>query len=447
MGAEVSIAIIGAGSATFSAGIVRDLAVVGGLEGSRIVLMDVDEQRLAMIGLLARRINEELNAGLVVETTASRGDALRGADFVINTAQVGGHGWAEEQRAIAERHGYYRGARLQGLGQSLFFLEVARDMERLCPDAWLIQSANPLPEGCTLIARETAIRCIGLCHGHYGYLGIARTIGLEPEQVTAQVHGLNHCVWMTDFRYRGRDAYPLLEKWIETQAERYWAENHDRHFADLDLSRAAVHQYRIFGLMPIGDTPRFAGWWYCTDLATRQHWYTADGGFDSELGWAKYLRRIDEKVQRIARVARDADTPVTQTFEPRLSREQIVPIIQAIACDVRAVYQVNVPNRGPVLSHFPQDLVVELPAIVDGAGVHPTAVPDLPPKIVFGALVPRWQRAELAVHALRTGDLDAVRQLLLCHPFSRSLAQVDALIRDWLEAPANGAMRRLFGAP
>ena len=106
MATSIKLAIIGAGSAQFSASIIRDLCVCGGLRGSGVALMDVDERRLAMIARLAARLSGELGAGLSISATTDRAKALAGADFVINTAQVGGHDWVEAQRRLAEQHGY-----------------------------------------------------------------------------------------------------------------------------------------------------------------------------------------------------------------------------------------------------------------------------------------------------------------------------------------------------
>ena len=288
MSTPVKITLIGAGSATFAAGVVRDLCVTPGLHGSHVALMDIDAQRLSMVARMAERLSDELDAGLSFSQTLDREEALRCADFVLNTVQVGGHDWTEAQRSMAERHGYYRGVRLHNFGQSAFHLEVARDVERICPNAWLIQSANPVFEACTLMHRETNVKVLGLCHGHYGYREIAHVLGLELEHVSAQMPGFNHWIWMTDFRYKGQDAYPLLDRWIETEAEAYWA-NDDRPYGANQMRRAAIHQYQLFGLMPIGDTPRMVGWWYHINLATKRRWFGPLGGFDSEIGWAKYL--------------------------------------------------------------------------------------------------------------------------------------------------------------
>ena len=391
MKTNIQVTIIGAGSAQFAAGIIRDLSVNPSFHGSYVVLMDVDPRRLEMIYRLAVRIAAELKTGMTFKQTMDRVEALKGADFVINTAQVGQHPWTEAQRALAEKHGYYRGARLHDFPQMKLFLDVARDMELYCPNAWLIQSANPVFEGCTLMTRETKIKVLGLCHGHYGYHDIARVLGLDLAQVSAQMPGFNHWIWMTDFRYQGQDAYPLLDEWIATQAEGYWA-THRPTYGDNQMSRAAVHQYKLFGAMPIGDTPRMVGWWYHTDLETKQRWFGHLGGFDSEIGWEQYLVDMLAEAEKVERVALDENHPVTDTFKPVQSPEQIVPIINCLVNDIQGIFQVNIPNSGQIIKGFPEDLVIECQGVVSGAGIRGISAPAFSKKLYAAAMIPRWLR-------------------------------------------------------
>lgn len=421
----------------------RDLCVNKGLHGSHVTFMDVHEERLSMISRLAERLSGELNAGLSFTTTTDRQAALKGADFVINTALDGGHDWAEEQRGIAEKHGYYRGTALPALAQIAFFLEVARDIERICPNAWLIESANPVFEGCTAMSRQTNVKLIGLCHGHHGVNTIAKVLGLEPKHVTAKMPGFNHWIWLTEFLYKGENAYPLLDEWIETKAQEFWT-NDDRSPFDNQMRRAAIHQYQLFGLMPIGDTPRAGGWWYHTDLATKQRWYGPDGGFDSEIGWAKYLVRCEQKVRQIEQAALDQSKPITDTFPAKRGGEQIVPIINSLVNNVPGTYQVNIPNKGPLLPGFPENLVVECQATVDGSGMHGNPVPALPRKLMVGAMIPRWQQAELIVEAACSGDPDIALIYLLRDHRTRGLEQAEGLLNEWLAHPRNTRVAQIF---
>jgi alpha-galactosidase len=442
---HVRIAIIGAGSASFSGCIVRDLCVTAGLKGSHVALMDVDQRRLDLVQRMAERLSDELSAGLRFSITTDRLDALQDADFVINTAQVGGHAWTEAQRSMGERHGYYRGAGLHGFGQAAFFLEVARDVERTCPNAWLLQIANPVFEGCTLIHRETNVQVVGLCHGHYGYRNVARVLGLELEHVSAQMPGFNHLIWLTDFRYKGNDAYPLLDQWIETKAEAYWAQD-DLESYDDKMSRAAIHLYKLFGLMPIGDTRRHVGWWYNTDLETKQRWFGGVGGMESEVGWGRYLKGVAKGARKLEQAVLDKDRPITETFEPKQSDEQAVPVIDSLVNDTEHLFQVNIPNRGHIIKGFPEDLVIECQGVVSGAGIRGAVALPFPPRLMAGAMVPRWHKAELMVNALRTGDRDALLLYLLEDHRTRSLGQAEALLDEWLTDGRNERMARLFGA-
>ncbi|HID91322.1 TPA: alpha-glucosidase/alpha-galactosidase, partial [Candidatus Bathyarchaeota archaeon] len=372
----VKISIIGAGSAAWSMTLIRDLCLTKGLWGSTVSLMDISKERLDMVYNLARRYAAEVKADLRFEKTMDRGETLRDADFVFNTALAGGHESYEIQRKVAEKHGYYRGIdsvdhnmvsdyyTVGGYNQLRLFLDVARDMEEICPDAWLIQTANPVFEGCTLLTRETEIKVVGLCHGHLGYEDVASVLGLDPRDVTFQAVGFNHCIWLTDFRYRGEDAYPLIDEWIEKRAEAFWRGWRPRYH-ETQMSPAAVDMYRRFGLFPIGDTTRSGGWKYHTDLETKKRWYGPLGGFDSEIGWAMYLDDLGKIMDRMFEVAADPSISLTKEFPPVKSEEAHVPIIDAIVNDREGIFQVNIPNDGAI-SGIPDDVVVEIPAVVSG---------------------------------------------------------------------------------
>jgi alpha-galactosidase len=409
------------------------------------MLVDPDMGRVDTVRRAAERLAVELNAEIRFEASATREAALVGADFVVNTAQVGGHAWTEQQRSLAERHGYYRGCRLHDYGQAVFFLDVARDMERLCPDAWLLQVANPVFEGCTLIHRETEVRVVGLCHGFQSYRRVAELLGLDPTRASAEAPGFNHCIWMTDFRLDGVDVYPVLDEWIETEAQNYWAEN-ESPYDNQDMSRAAIHQYQTYGCMPIGDTVRFTGWWYHTDLATKIAWFGESGGFDSKLGWSTYLEGLANRVELLELATNDGARSLAELVTG-VDNEPIIAVIDAMVNDQDLVIQVNIPNRGRLLPDFPEDLVVECKAVINGSGVHGIVPPALPNRVVTGALMPRAHMAEMAVEAIRGRDRQLLLLALLQDHRSTSLDQAQSLLSEWLEEPANERVRRhLSGA-
>jgi alpha-galactosidase len=157
-----------------------------------------------------------------------------------------------------------------------------------------------------------------------------------------------------------------------------------------------------------------------------------------------YLEDVARNVRRVEEAATNEGKPITETFPARPSREQIVPIIAALVNDVERIFQVNIPNAAQIIKGFPDDVVVECPAVVSGAGIRGVSVPAFPRKVMAGAMIPRWERAELAVEAARSGDRDILLTYLLHDPRTRSLEQAENLIREWLADPRNEAMARLF---
>lgn len=446
MGKPVKLGVIGAGSAVFSLGLVRDLCLADSLSGSTVTFMDVDETRLHMIHWLAQRYAAELGVDVRFEATLERERALKEADFVLNTALVGGHDPEEAARRVAEEHGYYRGLRLQtNIKQYAMMLSVARDIERVCPNAWLVQSSNPVFEGCTLMTRETGVKVIGLCHGFYGYRRLADAIGVPADEVQWQAPGVNHWIYLTEFRHQGRDLYPLIDQWIETRAADYWASFRGR-FSDTQFSRAAIDHYRRVGLMPIGDASRtFSEWYYHTDLQTKCRWYGHLGGFDSEVGWAQYLEGLERRIQQIHAVAADESARVTAVLPPERTREIQVPIIDAIANDRPGIFQVNVPNRGAI-ENIDDSVVVEGKSLVDASGVKLLHVGRLPDKLMHMVLGPRIAKAERELAAFLTGDRDLLVSCLLIDDHrTRSLEQAEAAADSLLALPWNDDLRQRFG--
>ena len=443
--AEVKISIIGAGSAVFSMNLLRDLCLKRELEGSTVCFMDINENRLDMIYGLAKRYAKEMKRpDLKFEKTLERKEALLDADFVINTALVGGHVNVEKERECGEKHGYYRGICFGSYFHQLgLMLSVARDMEDLCPDAWLIQASNPVFDGCTLMTRETKIKVLGLCHGHHGVYRIARVLGLDPKEITFQAPGINHCIWMTDFRYKGEDAYPLIDEWIEKKAERYWRD-WDGRPTDVQMSPAAVNLYKMFGLFPIGDTPRFAGaWWHNVDLETKKRWFNKYGGFDSEIGWNYYLEGLKKRTDKMFQIYRNPSASVSSEFPPVMSGEQHIPIIDAIVNDHEGKFQVNVPNHG-ALPGFGDDVVVEVPGIACGWGVKPIHVEPLPKHLTLHILRTHIVPMEMGLEAFLTGDKHVLLNMILSDHRTRSFEQAEKVMEAILALPFNEDLRKRF---
>jgi len=445
----VQISVVGAGSVVFTGRLMVDLCLTRSLSGSTVVLMDIDKKRLNMMYNLASKYAKEMNTDLNIKKTMNREETLNGADFVINTVKVGGYEPMEIERKIAEKHGYYRGLgdRVSdyygGIGayhQLKFFLDLAKDVEEICPDAWLIQAANPVFEGTTLMSRETKAKVVGVCHGHFSYTDILKILGLRQEDVEVRMAGFNHNIWLVNFLHNGENAYPILDQWIEKEAEEYWKSNeywNSLPWVAEQMSPAAVDMYRMFGLFPIGDTLRSASpWWYHTDLKTKQRWYGPTGGFDSEIGWTMYLDFLEEVLNLLRVWSSDPSVALTEVYPPTFSGEQHIPFIDAIANDKKAQLQLNIPNKGAI-SGIPDDVAVEVPTLVDRRGVRAIHVGQLPKRLMLHVVLPRMLRMEQVLQAFLDGDKKSLLLMIAEDHRTRSFEDARFLLEEQLGQPWN----------
>lgn len=446
MGKAVKISVIGAGSAQFSLGLVKDLCLTEGLAGSHISFMDIHEGRLDMIYKLGTRYAQEYGAQLTFDKTLNREESLQGADVVINTAYVLGHEHEAEMRDLATKNGYYHSSvGLPHYYQFALMLSVAKDMERICPDAWLLQVGNPVFSGSTLMTRETSIKVCGLCHGHYGYREIAEVIGLDPDKVVWQAPGLNHNIWLTHFIYDNQDAYPLIDEWVASKGEEYWQTHVARSTHDAQMSRGAIHQYHLYGLMPIGDTVRRGGWWYHTDIDTKKRWYGEPyGGPDTHLARPFFVKNLNARIAEMIRIANDSSASVLEYVGTKMTREQIVPIVDGLMNNNEGQFQVNVPNKG-ALPGIPDDVVVEVPAIVNIKGITPMRVDPLPTKIMLGHVLPEWLEMERDLYTFKTGDRSMLLYDVLQNHQTCSYDQAVDLLNATLEMEFHQDYTEYFG--
>jgi alpha-galactosidase len=452
----LKLSIIGAGSAFFSLRLVGDLCKTKGLSGSSVSLMDIDEKRLNSVHILAMRYATALGANLKFEKTIDIKRSIEGADFVINTALVGGHEQLDASRKAGEKHGYKRGIdsqefnmvsdyhTLSNYNQLEYFLEIAHSMEEICPNAWLLQSANPVFEGTTLISRYSSIKLVGFCHGHYSVEVLAKSLGLDMREVNWQVAGFNHNIWLTRFLYKGKDAYPILDQWIEEEARKW---NPEDPFDD-QMSPAAIDMYKFYGRMPIGDSIRNGSWKYHYNLETKKKWYGEPwGGADSDLGWAWYQENhLKALTDKNFKFALDKSVNLLNEFPPDLkSGEQHIPFIDALINGNQERFILNITNKGPIISGIPEDVVVEVPVIVNKKGIHPEEInPPIPKRIMNMYLAPRRLRMEWALEAFVSGDKMMLQEILIRDPRTKSFEQAKAVVDEILALPFNEEMKKHY---
>lgn len=448
--AEVKISIIGAGSATFSMSLVKDLCLTPNLKGSTISLMDVNESRLNAVYLLSRRYAEEMDMDLKIEKTKDRRESLRGSDFVVNTALVVGHAGYREGWLLGLKNGYRFGGSYHIMHDEGFWINfyqfklfesIINDIFELCPDAWYLQLANPVLAGVTHLGRKySKLKFVGLCHGFTGVYRIAEALGLDSNKISFEAPGVNHFIWLTQLNYEGKDVLPVLQQWVESKAKAYW----EKCPPSSELGPKAVDLYRRFGAFPVGDTCTPGGgswpWWYHVDDETERFWRE-----DPKRWWSFIFEpHPEDPVLKFANVASDSSTKVTSVFLPIRSGEIIVPLIESIACDLPRVFIVNVMNSNDLVPSVPSDFEVEVPALVSKRGVQGLRTRGLPRPLISYLLRDRVAPVEVELEAYDSGSRELLLELVMMDPWTRSEKQAKALLDDILSLPHHEEMRQHY---
>lgn len=450
------ICIIGAGSAIFSLNLIKDICINENFKDCTVSLMDVDVSRLDAIYGLCTRYAEEMNANINVIKTTDRREAMQGADFVLNVALDYGHDRYKQGIKVAYDNGYRFGGSLHVLHDEAFFINfhqlrlmesILVDMLDICPEAYYIMVANPVQGGVTYLQRKYKnAKIIGMCHGYTGVYTITDNIGWDRKDVSYEICGVNHFIWLTSFRYKGQDGYKLLDKYLEEHNGSIWGENDTLETMGLkadEVSKKAIDLYRRYGLFPIGDTASAGGgawgWEYHTDDALEESYQSTPYQW-----YQRYFKDCDDSVAEIKRVVEDKSIKVSEAFSDVPSDEPMIPLIEGLAFDTNNKVVVNILNDGGYMKGLPTDYEVEVAAMVDKHGIHPIHNDGLPKPIMAHLLRDRIAPVEMELAAFETGSRELLVDLVMMDPWTKSRAQAEKLIDDIFNLPCNSDMKEYY---
>ena len=418
--AAARIAYIGGGS-TRAPGTVAAFVERGAhFAGSEIVLFDLDAERLDVVCRLAQRMIAVRGLELRVRATTDRREALDGADAVLTSFRPGGFEARMVDETIPLRHGVI-GQETQGPGGFFMALRsiavmraIVEEMERRCPDAWLVNYTNPVNIVSEAITHHSPIRCVSLCEGPLVFpAGIARLAGLDPDRLDATLVGLNHTGWTVRHLYDGADVMSLI------------VEADERQGAPTTRGERMLHLAATMGAMPSA----YLYYYYFADdafAAVRDAPRTRAQEIMAEVSdyWAHYREQAE------------SDDPQLDPARSRggiLELELAVDVIEAIVNDRRTIWPVNVPNHGEALPGFPEDLVVEVPARLSAAGIEPLAVPALP-RQVRGLIEVLGEYQALTAEAAWAGTRHDGVRALAAHPLVVTLPKAEAIYDEMAAA-------------
>lgn len=434
------ISLIGAGSGAFSLSLIRDLCLTRNLEGCTVSFMDINPERLEGSYNLCRRYAEELGVTIHFEKTLNREESLQGADFVINTALSAGYHRLQAGWEIARRHGYRWGGSLAIMHDEAFWINfyqlrlfesIAQDILRICPNAWYLQVANSVLGGTTYLTRHyPELKIAGLCHGFGGVYHVAQLVlgsDFDHQSLTFEVPGVNHFIWLTKMFYKGEDLLPRFADWVEHESEKYFETCSESDH----MGPKPVDLYRRFGVAPIGDTATVGGgawgWWYHVDDETEKRWKENPAHW-----WNGYFTEVERVARENYRISLDPNAHMTDYLKPEFSGEQMIPIIESIACDLPRTFVVNISNRGGYLPGVPSDFAVEVPALVSARGIQGIQTDGLPPAVLAYLIRDRVVPVEMELEAYRRGSRRLLEELIGLDPWTRSMQQARAFLDDIL---------------
>jgi 6-phospho-beta-glucosidase len=389
---------------------------------SQVWLMDIDERRLEIVGGLAQRMAAAAGAHFQTILTTDRRRALEGSSFVVAQIRVGGMQARIKDERIPLRHGVIGqettgpGGFAKALRTVPVMIDIARDMEKLCPQAWLINFTNPSGLVTEAVCKHSRARALGLCNGPIGMQArLARLLEAEPPQVTMDYLGLNHLGFARRVFVDGADATALaLEKTRES------ASGWEAEFI------------ATFGLIPSS----YLRYYYARDETLREQ----------QLASTTRGERVADIEAELLRIYAD---PSLDHKPPELSKrgganysQAAVAVILGLAGQPARTEIANVANRGAI-SDLPADCVVEIPVALSSAGATGVRCGSLPDG-VRGLVQAVKAYEQLTIEAAIEGDRKLALQALAAHPLVLSLSVARALLEDLLEAHRE-LLPRFFG--
>jgi 6-phospho-beta-glucosidase len=406
---ELKICVIGGGS-TYTPELIEGfIEKRDELPVSTIVLMDIDENRLRVVGGLTGRMLRAAGVGIELKLTTRRREALAGADYVITQIRVGGLACRIQDEKIPLQFGVVGqettgpGGFAKALRTIPVLLDIAHDIAEVAPGARLINFTNPSGIITEALLKYSEVPTIGLCNSPFGFQqGIARQLGVSPERIQLDYVGLNHLSWIRGVKLDGEDVF-------------------DRVLAGA-IARAAAGELPFSPqlLKTLGMLPSYY----------LNYYYNHDQVLDEQ---RRAEKTRGEEVQEIEASLLKLYADPNLEHKPQLLEKRggayystvAVAVINAIHHDAGEVHIVNTRNDG-ALPDLPSPCVVELPAVINKGGAQAVPVAPMPPAI-RGLTQAVKAYEELTVLAAVKGDEQAALQALLAHPLVPSFAVAQRL--------------------
>ena len=415
MAKQTKIVFIGAGSMSFGLSMFKDIFMCRELEGSTLSLVDIDPENLERMYNLALVLNQKTGMNLRIEKTTDRRDVLSGAGFIVNSLAIERCELWKKDFQIPKKYGIRHTLGENGGPGGLFFtmrtipviMDIARDIEALCPDAYFLNFSNPESRIILALGKYTPIKCVGLCHGIFmGANDVARIMGKPVAEIEVFGAGFNHFQWLLQIRGKaaGEDLYPRFKA-----AEASF---------DPGFEPFCRKLYHTFGYYPS-----------CSDDHVGEYlpygWEAGEEGYDFGQDESERV-----KMRENIRDWTNGTKPVEEALS--WSGERAVQVITGILYNKNVKIESGIVYNNGAIHNLPADLAVEVPIAVDINGIHPVSVGDLPGSIqkllMLQAGAQQW-----AVEAAVYGSREMAMQALLVDPVVNSMDAAEKILGELWE--------------
>ena len=427
---EKRIVLIGAGSTNFGLGTIGDIFKSKILQGSTIVLHDINKTSLKNSEEIAKKYLDKLNLNFKIESTTSRSDALKNADFCIISIEVAPRFdlWDQDWK-VPLQYGFKQvfgenggpGGLFHSLRVTRPIIEICDDINYICPDAFVFNYSNPMQRVCqTVTTKYPKMKFVGMCHEIASMeRHLPKIMDTPLKNIQYRAGGLNHFSILVEAKYKdsGKDAYPIIR------------EKGPSYF------KKSINDHEVWGQKPGGERGVFF------ELFNRYNYLpiTTDSHLGEYIQWAysvadhEAILDFYTKYRKKCLTFYESEESYRDYFDlNKKPKERIVAIIEGIHSDLN--YEeaaVNIPNK-KYIKGLPENLVVEIPGIVNKKGVSGIKIENYPDDFT-SLLMNQASVIRLTAEAILEKSKSKALKALLADPVVDNPHQAEKLLDDMIE--------------
>jgi alpha-galactosidase len=428
----LKVSMLGAGSG-FVISVAKELLEYEIFEDCEFVIQDISVKRLQAAEHAVKEVLRDSKIRISLQATTDRRIALLGSDYVITSCESNRYAnWVKDLR-IPAKYGVHQvkgenggpGGMIHAMRNICMFRDILDDMEKLCPDAWLLNFTNPMSVLCTYFKNYSSVKALGFCHQVHGSFGlIAEQLGMQPGELEVLSGGINHLNWLFDIRRKGSGESFMKEFLNLIRTSKYWRE----HFDSVPEQTFTLETLATFDMYPVGYDDHIIEYlpFFWEESEWEQHGYKSLAEYYEEL--ADKNINVLEMQRLLGKEYKKPPFPV-DPGHPYYA-EKPCQVIMALETNTPIYFDaINIKNNGSI-SNLPSDAIVDIPAVAVGGevrGIHLGELPLGPMEICRRQITLH----EMIARAAHEGNDSLAVQALCLDPYVRSLSQARNIWADF----------------